>query len=173
MEWIRIQVKGQSFMLHQIRKMIGMAVAVARGFAVMEDVYSTFNHESVDVPRIPGLGLYLDSVFFDFYNKKFQQSHPPLSWEEWDEEIEAFKADQIVSEILRQEKKHEIIKQWLSNLYHHKYEARCRHAGNSPLPAPATQDGDNDEDEDDDDDENGDGDEQRGEQEEGTSRASA
>ena len=31
--WVRLVVTGQSFMLHQIRKMVAVAVAVMRGVA--------------------------------------------------------------------------------------------------------------------------------------------
>ena len=37
--WVRMCVVGQSFMLHQIRKMVGLAVAVFRG-AAPEDAIS-------------------------------------------------------------------------------------------------------------------------------------
>ena len=37
--WVRLCVVGQSFMMHQIRKMVGLAVAVFRG-AAPEDAIS-------------------------------------------------------------------------------------------------------------------------------------
>ena len=38
MEFAVIKIKGQSFMLHQIRKMIGMTIAVVRGQCPMETI---------------------------------------------------------------------------------------------------------------------------------------
>ncbi len=82
-----ITVKGQSFMLHQvclcandlgnlmlfcfsplplslcqIRKMIGMTVAVVRGHASPETMKLAWEEEKIHVPRAPGLGLMLDEV---------------------------------------------------------------------------------------------------------------
>ena len=37
-EFCLIKIKGQSFMLHQIRKMIGMVIAVVRGYASRENL---------------------------------------------------------------------------------------------------------------------------------------
>jgi tRNA pseudouridine38-40 synthase len=37
-EFCVIKIKGQSFMLHQIRKMVGMVIALARGFATNENL---------------------------------------------------------------------------------------------------------------------------------------
>ena len=57
-----LQVKGQSFMLHQIRKMIGMAIAVVRGDADESVITDSWNTDRIDIPRAPGLGLMLDEV---------------------------------------------------------------------------------------------------------------
>ena len=38
MEFAVIKIKGQSFMLHQIRKMIGMAISVVGGQCPMETI---------------------------------------------------------------------------------------------------------------------------------------
>eukprot|EP00049_Salpingoeca_infusionum_P012601 m.231666 g.231666 ORF g.231666 m.231666 type:complete len:588 (+) comp15221_c0_seq4:2-1765(+) len=121
LEWIQVQVEGQSFMLHQIRKMIGMAVAVTRGYAEMKHVFLSFNKAHVDVPKIPGIGLLLDCPLFDNYNKKFKDSHPPLTFEDQFEVAEAFKREHIINGILETEKNDAVIRSWLSRLHHHKY----------------------------------------------------
>ena len=49
-------------MIHQIRKMIGLVVAVVREHAQEEIIQRAFTHEKVDIPRAPALGLLLDNV---------------------------------------------------------------------------------------------------------------
>ena len=49
-------------MLHQIRKMIGMSIAVIRGDANESVIADSWNTDRIDVPRAPGLGLMLEEV---------------------------------------------------------------------------------------------------------------
>ncbi|KAH9642567.1 hypothetical protein HF086_011160 [Spodoptera exigua] len=53
--------KGQSFMLHQIRKMVGLAIAVLRGHTDNSILEKAFGKEKVMIPTAPGLGLVLDT----------------------------------------------------------------------------------------------------------------
>lgn len=69
-EWILLSVVGQSFLLHQIRKMVAMACEVAREFVDISMISRLFHETPCDVPIAPGLGLYLDELFFDGYNMK-------------------------------------------------------------------------------------------------------
>jgi len=80
LEWSVITVKGQSFMLHQIRKMIGLGVAIARGHTGLDTLEHCWGMNKIDVPRAPGLGLLLDTIHYDKYNKRFAGSHEPLDW---------------------------------------------------------------------------------------------
>lgn len=49
-------------MLHQIRKMVGFAIAIMRGYASKETLDSAFKLERVDIPIAPGLNLLLEEV---------------------------------------------------------------------------------------------------------------
>lgn len=68
-EFATIKIKGQSFMLHQIRKMIGLVLAVIRGLTTAETVTKCFKEEKIDIPTAPGLGLVLNQVHYDRYSK--------------------------------------------------------------------------------------------------------
>lgn len=61
-EFAVITVRGQSFMMHQIRKMIGLVIAVVKGYASEEVMERSWGEEKVDVPKAPGLGLVLERV---------------------------------------------------------------------------------------------------------------
>lgn len=49
-------------MQHHIRKMIGLAIAVLRGYTVEETILKAFKSDPLDIPKAPGLGLMLEEV---------------------------------------------------------------------------------------------------------------
>ncbi|KAL3989956.1 tRNA pseudouridine(38-40) synthase [Acanthocheilonema viteae] len=120
-EFITLYITGQSFMLHQIRKMIGMTVATFRGLCSKTEVKNTFLSERMDVPKAPGLGLVLDKVHYESYDKWYEKTHETLN--NWGEETEA-KADEfrqlyIIAEIYRQELATHSMFLWLTTLIKH------------------------------------------------------
>ena len=82
LEMALLEVKGQSFMLHQIRKMIGLVIAIMRGYTDESVLELSWGTQRVDVPRAPGLGLMLDEVHYESYNRRFGSSdmHQALEW---------------------------------------------------------------------------------------------
>ena len=60
--YLRIRLEGQSFMLHQIRKMIGIGVEVARGRCSLYTVNCSLSRGNMITPMAPSTGLFLDKV---------------------------------------------------------------------------------------------------------------
>lgn len=117
-EFAVIRVRGQSFMLHQIRKMIGLTIAIVRGFASPDSLQSCWTAYKIDVPTAPALGLMLDKLHYEKYNRKFGKDgiHKPLEWPEMEEEIEQFKREFIFSNIVKKEVTGKSMFKWLSKL---------------------------------------------------------
>lgn len=62
-EFAILEIKGQSFMLHQIRKMVAVAVAVARNIIPEETINEAFKTmDKLEIPIAPSLGLCLCHV---------------------------------------------------------------------------------------------------------------
>ncbi|XP_074473962.1 pseudouridylate synthase 1 homolog [Sebastes fasciatus] len=120
-----ITVRGQSFMLHQIRKMIGLVIAVIKGYAKEDVMERSWGQDKVDVPKAPGLGLVLEKVHFDRYNKRFGGDglHERLDWESEEEGIKAFKEAHIYPTIVETECKEGSMVSWMSTLPIHDFEA--------------------------------------------------
>uniref|UniRef100_A0A0E0CPK2 Pseudouridine synthase I TruA alpha/beta domain-containing protein n=1 Tax=Oryza meridionalis TaxID=40149 RepID=A0A0E0CPK2_9ORYZ len=121
-DFIRCEVVGQSFMLHQIRKMIGLAVAVMRNCAP-ESIYDVAFRKDVNlnVPTAPEVGLYLDECMFTSYNKKWKDSHEAVSMEPYSEEAEEFKLKYIFPHIAAMEHKEGAVALWLHSLNSRNY----------------------------------------------------
>ncbi|CAG9762890.1 unnamed protein product [Ceutorhynchus assimilis] len=116
-EFCTLKVHGQSFMMHQIRKMVGLVLAVMRGQATLEVVAKAIGEDKVNIPRAPGLGLLLNYVHYDRYNFKYGSDgmHETLTWEEVDQQVEEFKHRQILPTIINTEIAEEQMVWWVKN----------------------------------------------------------
>ena len=116
-EFVRARVLGASFLLNQIRIMIGTAVEVARGAAPLSMFTSAFSFANMKLPMAPPTGLYLDKVrpppswratpaaaharrppaqcVFSQYNQRFGKMHGSLDFPEADDVREQFKREHI------------------------------------------------------------------------------
>ncbi|KAG9144428.1 hypothetical protein Leryth_022938 [Lithospermum erythrorhizon] len=121
-EFVKCEVVGQSFLLHQIRKMIGLAVVIMRGIAPETLIQTAFRKDvKINVPVAPEVGLYLDECFFTPYNKKWKDSHEEVSMKGYTKEAEDFKSKYIYPHIASTERKEGTVALWLHYLNHHNY----------------------------------------------------
>ena len=138
---VAITVFGQSFMLHQIRKMVAFLIILCRAGAqrawlprLFEEVYE---RDKVLIPLAPALGLFLDHPCFTGYNKRFtdpivpRRGPPPprvlpsgrpefrrgpLVADDWRPAIEAFKRDVLVPHIVATERRDHVAQRWMDVL---------------------------------------------------------
>ncbi|XP_002985091.2 tRNA pseudouridine synthase A [Selaginella moellendorffii] len=121
-KFVRCTVIGQSFMLHQIRKMIGLAVAVMRGDAPETIFERAFRRDTkIGVPMAPELGLFLDECLYTAYNQRFAGSHEEVSLKSFEKEIAEFKTEVIYPHIASTEAKDGVFARWLHGLTKERY----------------------------------------------------
>lgn len=117
-------VLGQSFMLHQIRKMVGLVIAIVRGHTTIETISKAFLTDKLDLPMAPGLGLVLEQVHYESYNVRYGSDHDKLEWDEVETIIQKFKEEHIYPTIVNTEIKENSMKTWLETLPKHTYDVR-------------------------------------------------
>ena len=128
--WVKMVVLGQSFVLHQIRKMIGMAVSVFRGLAPQGALMHALRSRVREgVPIAPDLGLFLDKSFFEAYNLQWGKVHGVLDTDiMYGEAISAFKHDILYPALVQRDRDELCNAEWLRELYSkrvsffHRYE---------------------------------------------------
>ncbi|KAK5174734.1 tRNA pseudouridine synthase 1 [Saxophila tyrrhenica] len=112
-EWLSLKVHGQSFMMHQIRKMVGMVTLLVRSGADLATLSKSMTEARYSIPKVPGLGLLLERPVFDSYNNIQAPKHgrDKLDFGKFDKELEAFKQREIYQRIFREEEeKNEFVK---------------------------------------------------------------
>jgi len=103
-EWLSLKVHGQSFMMHQIRKMVAMAAMVVRCGADPERMKESYENTKIAIPKAPGLGLLLERPVFDSYNKKAADlGREAIDFSKHEAEINEFKQREIYDRIFREE----------------------------------------------------------------------
>jgi tRNA pseudouridine38-40 synthase len=108
-EWISLKVHGQSFMMHQIRKMVGMATLIVRCGTPLDRLDETFQKEVFSIPKAPGLGLLLERPVFNNYNSKVEGSErETLDFSKYEKEIDEFKHREIYDRIFREEEQEHV-----------------------------------------------------------------
>ncbi len=115
--WVRLAVQGQSFMLHQIRKMVGMALAVMRGAAPAAALDAALLSPAVlSTPMAPEHGLYLCECFYHGYNSRLGQEHGALDFGIFRQQAAGFKASHVLPSIAQQDEHGMPFALWLRSL---------------------------------------------------------
>jgi len=121
MEWIPIWITGQSFLLHQIRKMMTVVIDVTRQMANMEVLENSLSKKTQMLLTIaPAQGLFLDMSYFDSYNRKKEVQSNTFDRLDWHSKStdqddsghsaaikrwKKFKEDVVMTHIMREEQK--------------------------------------------------------------------
>lgn len=123
-EFARIKITGQSFMMHQIRKMIGVVIAIMRGYLDHDFVNRAVQKERFLIFHAPGLGLVLDNVHYTRYNERYGEDgvHEPLTFDAEEEVVEEFFRKHIMSTIIDTELKETPMLRYIGRLREHQYE---------------------------------------------------
>lgn len=106
-EWLSLKVHGQSFMMHQIRKMVSMVALVVRCGCHEGRLQDSYMQDRLSIPKAPGLGLLLERPVFDAYNEKLvgEFGRESIDFNKFEREMEEFKQREIYERIFREEER--------------------------------------------------------------------
>ncbi|CRK99788.1 CLUMA_CG013096, isoform A [Clunio marinus] len=124
-EFARLKITGQSFMMHQIRRMVGLVIGIMRGYVGTDIVERAFKKEKLLVPQAPGLGLVLDTVHYTRYDDRYGSDgmHEALTFEAENDQVEEFFRTKIMSTIIETELRDNSMKIWIGKrLRDHSYD---------------------------------------------------
>ncbi|KAL8291783.1 hypothetical protein RQP46_002041 [Phenoliferia psychrophenolica] len=135
-EYVSVTFLGQSFMLHQIRKMIGLAILSIRSSTPPSLIAETFGPSHIHVPKAPALGLLLLEPQYGEYNKRVDESNLKLvslvanerisesdrveqtrdhmDYKGLEEKVDAFKKEEVYKNMWEIEEADAVFSRWLN-----------------------------------------------------------
>lgn len=104
-EWLSLKVHGQSFMMHQIRKMVAMVALTVRCGTGVERMRESYGPAKLSIPKAPGLGLLLERPIFESYNEKTAKEYEreKIDFSKYEQTINEFKQREIYERIFKVE----------------------------------------------------------------------
>ncbi|KAJ1978947.1 tRNA pseudouridine synthase 1 [Dimargaris verticillata] len=116
-EWLSLKVHGQSFMMHQIRKMVGLVILLVRGQMPLDLIPQTMKDFKINIPKAPGLGLLLEQTVFEAYSKRaVDLGSNVVSFASYQDQIDAFKQEFIYAQITREEMSAAVFDGWVRHI---------------------------------------------------------
>lgn len=118
-EWMSLKVHGQSFMLHQIRKMVAMVLLVVRTGCPLSRMNLTFGKAKINIPKAPSLGLLLERPIFDVYNTRagdMTADKGPIELGELDATVLEFKMKHVYDKIYAEEESESPFQTFLTSI---------------------------------------------------------
>ncbi|KAL2832881.1 pseudouridine synthase [Aspergillus cavernicola] len=122
-EWLSLKVHGQSFMMHQIRKMVAMAALVVRCGCDPERIMETYGSTKVAIPKAPALGLLLERPIFDAYGRKSaEHGKKPIDFDRCAKELLEFKQREIYDRIFQEEQQTFAFASFFNHIDHYAFD---------------------------------------------------
>ncbi|KAI9659320.1 MAG: tRNA pseudouridine synthase 1 [Bathelium mastoideum] len=120
-EWLSLKVHGQSFMMHQIRKMVGMAVLAVRcGADAGPLIRRSYDWDAkLSIPKAPGLGLLLERPVFDSYNRRVEEKFKDralIGFERYEKAMDEFKEREIYGRVFGEEQRDGVFHSFFSHV---------------------------------------------------------
>lgn len=102
-------------MIHQIRKMIGLIIWISFEY-IDEKIFETIFNQDVEfiTPKAPGIGLMLNHLNFENYNKKYGKIHGNILFDKYQQGMDDLKL-KIANHLVEQEEKDKIFKNWIES----------------------------------------------------------
>ncbi|EPX71575.1 tRNA pseudouridine synthase Pus2 [Schizosaccharomyces octosporus yFS286] len=115
-EWIPVTIRGNSFMLNQIRKMMAHALMVIRSCARSNVLTKSLSPDvSMNISKSPGHVLLLKDINYSSYNKSLQnENHFQIDLVKYRDQMEKLKEEVIYPDIIHLEKKEKMFFSFLA-----------------------------------------------------------
>ena len=116
-EFVLFYIRGESFMLNQIRKMIAMVCSASHGQVTAEEVKRSLTVEKWSIQIIPGDGLMLDQIEYESYMKTTPKltSNTDYEFSAWRPNIEEWKKKVLFRHIAKIVREQDMYRNWLQN----------------------------------------------------------